>query len=118
MNFLLLPIQLILSLFLLFAVSRVYLRFREGSINLGAFLFWFGLWILAIFSVFNPEFTNYWAKLLGVGRGADVLIYISIALIFYLIFRTNVMIENLREEISRVVREVALREKDKEKKKK
>lgn len=116
MNLLLLPIQLILSLFLLFAVSRVYFRFKEGTISLGNFLFWIGLWVLAIFSIFNPEFTNYWANLLGVGRGADVLIYISIALIFYLIFRTNVMIENLREEISKVVREVALKEKTKKKK--
>jgi len=111
MNLLLLPIQLILSLFLLFAVSRVYLRFKEGTINLGTFLFWIGIWILAFFSIFHPDFTSYWAQLLGVGRGADVLIYISIALLFYLIFRTNVMIENLREEISRLVREIALKEK-------
>lgn len=110
MNVLLLPIQLILSFFLVFSISRVYLRFKEGIINLGNFLFWIGIWVLAIFSIFNPSSTNYWAELLGVGRGADMLIYVSIALIFYLIFRTNVMIENLREEISKVVREVALKE--------
>ncbi|GAG36899.1 unnamed protein product, partial [marine sediment metagenome] len=38
------------------------------------------------------------------------------ALIFYLIFRTNVMMENLREEISRVVRETALKEEKETKK--
>jgi len=110
MNLLLLPIQLILSLFLLFAASRVYFRFKEGTINLGAFLFWIGIWVLAFFSIFSSGFSSYWAQLLGVGRGADVLIYISIALLFYLIFRTNVMIENLREEISRLVREIALKD--------
>jgi len=113
MNLLLLPIQLVLSLFLFFAISRVYLRFKEGTINLGAFLFWIALWVLALFSIFYPDFTTYWAQLFGIGRGADAIIYISIILLFYLIFRTNVMLENLREEISRVVREIALREKEK-----
>lgn len=113
MNLLLLPVQLILAIFLLFAVSRVYLRFREGTINLGAFLFWIGLWVLALFSIFCPDFTTYWAQLLGIGRGVDVILYISIALLFYLIFRINVMIENLHEEISKVVREVALKEEKK-----
>lgn len=111
MNLLLLPVQIILLFFILFALSRAYLRFKEGKLKLGEFLFWLGLWLLAIFSIFNPAFTNYLAKLLGIGRGADVLIYISIALLFYLIFRINVMLENLREEISRVVREIALKEK-------
>lgn len=117
MNLLLLPVQLILSLFLFFAVSRVYLRFKEGTIKLGAFLFWIGLWTLALFSIFYPDFTTYWAQLLGIGRGVDAILYISIALIFYLIFRTNVMIENLREEISKVVREIALRDKERKSRK-
>lgn len=107
----LLPIQIILSIFLFFAISRVYLRFKEGTIKLGNFLFWLGLWFLALFSIFEPDFTSYWAKLLGVGRGADVLIYTSIIVIFYLIFRTNVMIENTREEMSKLVREIAIKEK-------
>lgn len=118
MNLLLLPIQLLLSFFLLFAVSRVYFRFKEGTINLGTFLFWLGIWVLAFFSVFYPDFSSYWAKILGVGRGADVLIYLAIILLFYLIFRTNVMIENLKDEISRLVSEIALKEKGKKKSRK
>jgi hypothetical protein len=117
MNLLLLPLQLVLSIFLLFAISRVWLRFKEGTINSGTFLFWLGLWGLTLFSIFYPDFTAYWARLLGVGRGADALIYFSIILLFYLIFRTNVMMENLREEISRLVREMALKDKGKKKKK-
>lgn len=110
MNLMLLPVQLILAFFLFFAVSRAYLRFKEGTIKFGAFLFWIGLWLLALFSIFYPDFTTYWAQLLGIGRGVDAILYISIALLFYLIFRTNVMIENLREEISRLTREIALKE--------
>lgn len=113
MNFLILPVQIILTLFLIFAASRVYLRFKEGTISLGTFLFWFAFWLLAIFTIFYPDFTTYWAQILGIGRGADAIFYISILLLFYLIFRTNVMLENLREEISKLVREIALKEKKK-----
>lgn len=111
MNLLLLPVQIILSIFLLFAISRAYLRFREGTINIGSFLFWISLWCLALFSVFEPSFTTYWAQLLGIGRGVDAIVYASIIVLFYLIFRTNVLIENLREEISKLVREIAIKEK-------
>jgi len=109
----LLPIQLFLSLFLLFAVSRAFLRFKEGVIGLGAFLFWVGLWMLAIISIFYPAFTSYIADLMGIGRGADIIIYLSIALLFYLVFRIHVMIENLEEKISRLIREIALKDKQK-----
>ena len=37
-----------------------------------------------------------------------MVIYASIVLLFYLIFRTNVMIENLRHEISKLISEIAI----------
>lgn len=111
-----LPIQIFFLIFLFFAASRAFLRVKEGNISFGSFLFWFSLWILATFSVLKPEFTTYLAKLIGIGRGTDAVIYGSIVLLFYLIFRTNVMIENLRQEISRLITEISLQENKKGKK--
>jgi len=108
MNFIFLPIQIFLTVFLLFALSRVFLRFREGKIGLGQFLFWCGLWILAIFTIFNPGATHYWAQLLGIGRGADVVLYASVIALFYLVFRLHVFIEDIHHDITKLVREVAL----------
>jgi len=104
------PIQIILSLFLIFALSRVWLRVKDSNLTPGAFLFWFGLFTFALVGVIEPDFTNYAAKFLGIGRGADVVIYASIALLFYLIFRTNIMLENIRSEITEAVRLFALKE--------
>lgn len=103
-----LPIQILFIIFLLFAASRVYLRAKEGNIAFSSFLFWIGLWVLAGFLVLNPDFATFLAKKIGIGRGTDAAIYASIALIFYLIFRTNVMMENLRHEISKLASEIAL----------
>jgi small membrane protein len=112
-----LPIQIILILFLLFAVSRVFLRLKDGSIAFGAFLFWMGLWILAGFAVLQPSFTSFIAAKIGIQRGTDVVIYISLVLLFYLVFRTNIIIENLREEITKLTKEIALKHQTKDKNK-
>lgn len=111
MNILALPLQLLGVAFLLFAFSRVWLRTREGSIGWGMFLFWALVWLLALVAVVRPEVTTRLANRLGVGRGVDAAVYISIVLLFYLNFRTNVMIENLRHEITKLTRAIALKNK-------
>ena len=103
-------IQILLSIFLLFAVSRVWLGFKNRTISLPGFLFWLIVWILAVIGILEPSFTTYIANLVGIGRGADVVVYTSIVLLFYLIFRTQVMLEDIRHEITKLVREIALRD--------
>jgi hypothetical protein len=102
------PIQVLLTIFLLFALSRVYLRAKGGELHFGEFLFWGGIFVFALIGVIEPQFTNYAARILGIGRGADVVMYAAIALVFYLIFRTNVYIENLKHDITLLNRKMAL----------
>lgn len=116
MNNILLPIQAILMIFVLFAVSRAFLRLKDGSLSFGAFLFWSLVWLAAGTIIINPYWTTYIAKQIGIQRGTDVVIYLSIALLFYLIFRTNILIENLREEITKLTRIITLKNAQKNKK--
>lgn len=108
-----LPIQIIFALFFIFAVSRVLFRLKDGALTLKNFLFWTTLWLLGIIGVVKPELTSIIANKLGINRGSDVVIYASIMLLFYLIFRTNVMLENLRHDLTKLVRMFALSEKKK-----
>lgn len=103
------PLQLLAASFLLFAFSRVFLRARDGSIGWGMFLFWTAIWLLALLAVLNPEMTTTIANELGIGRGVDAAIYISIVVLFYLNFRSNVQIENFRNEVTKLTREIALK---------
>lgn len=109
MSILAIPIQAGAVFFLIFAFTRVWLRMREGSIGMGMFIFWIGVWGLALLAVVRPGLTTAAANKLGIGRGVDAAIYISIVLLFYLNFRSNVMLENLRHEITKLTREVALK---------
>lgn len=113
MSLALLPIQIIIAFGILWALSRVFLRFKDGAISFGSLLFWFAIWSAALFTIFYPDFTTYIAKLLGIGRGADVILYSSVGVLFYLVFRLHVLLENIRHEITKLVREIALQEKEK-----
>lgn len=101
-------IQILLSIFLLFAVSRVLLQLREKRLTAKSFFFWAGVFTAAILGVLNPALTTKIAQVFGIGRGADVVIYFSIVMLFYLIFRLTISIEEVRREISKLVKEIAL----------
>ncbi len=111
----LLPIQIIFSLFLLFALTRVLLRLKDGALTISSFFFWLLVFILAMIGVIKPELTSLAANWLGINRGSDVVVYASILLIFYLIFRTNILLENLRHDLTQLVRTLALKDQKKEK---
>ena len=101
-------IQILLLLFIVFAISRVILRTREKVISTRIALFWIVIWLAALAGVILPETTTRLASYFGVGRGVDVIVYISLALLFYLVFRIFVIVEDLRHEITTLVRLIAL----------
>ena len=47
---------------------------------------------------------------MGVGRGVDTAMYLSLLVIFYLLFRSFAKIEDLDRQLTRIVRANALRE--------
>ncbi len=102
--------QFILVLFLFFAASRVYLQWRRGRIDLKSFLFWLMVFSGAIIGILRPDLTTRLARLVGIGRGADAVIYFSVTILFYLLFRLYIYVEDLRHEISDLISQLALKE--------
>lgn len=110
------PLQIVLLIFITFALSRAVLRLRERVIPLRTAVFWSVLWIGAFAGILAPQTTTRLASYFGVGRGVDVIVYLSLALLFYLVFRIYVMIEDLRHEITDIIRTIALQKSSKAKK--
>lgn len=104
-------IQIIALLFFSFAASRAVLRAKDKKINLIELLFWLSIWLGLIIVVFFPQILSNIASILGIGRGVDVLVYSSISILFYLIFRLYIKLEETEMEITKLVREIALRKK-------
>ncbi len=105
--------QIVLVSFLLFAISRVFLRFKGGALTIRGFIFWCGLFGFAIIAVLFPKLTGEFAKAVGIGRGVDAVIYSSLVLIFYLIFRLHIFIEDIKHEITTLVRKLAIQDEEK-----
>lgn len=103
-------IQILFIIFFLFAISRVVLRYRKNELKISEFLFWILFWILAVLFVIAPDSSFYFAKLLGVARGADLIVYLALALLFFLVFKLTVKLEKINREITKITRQNALSE--------
>lgn len=109
--------QILISVFVLFALSRVVLRFREDKVSTVGLFGWATLWLIVEIVVWIPDFTTSIARILGIGRGADLIIYFSIVALFYLVFRIYVKLEDLERQITFIVRSIALQKISRTKKK-
>ncbi len=107
------PIQIIVIIISIFAISRVLLQVRKNVVAIDSALFWVVIWLIVISIVIYPNTINNLADIVGVGRGVDVIIYLSIIFLFYMIYRMYVRMENLEREITKLVREIALIERKK-----
>lgn len=102
-------IQILLTIFFLFALIKVISRFWTGDLTVGGLVLWSVFWIAAGVVVLLPNSTAYFAKLVGIGRGADLVVYVSLAGIFFMIFRLMVKIELLNKDITKLTRKIALK---------
>ena len=84
------------------------LRFREGKMSLGMLIVWNAIWIIIIIISIFPKSTGEFASLTGIGRGLDLIFILGIIGCYYLIFKIYNMIENIEQEITHLVREIAL----------
>ncbi|MSU75502.1 MAG: DUF2304 family protein [Candidatus Magasanikbacteria bacterium] len=101
-------IQATLIIFFIFALSRVVMRWRAKELSLGALILWSIFWIIAGIVVVTPNITFYFAHLVGIGRGADLVVYVSLALLFFIVFRLMVVVERQKREITKLTRMIAL----------
>jgi len=103
-------IQIVLICFAVFAMSRVMIRYRRGNMRTVDLGLWLVFWVAVIVVAWLPDTTNLLARWLGVGRGVDTAMYLSILMSFYLLFRSFAKIEDLDRQLTRIVRANALRE--------
>src|SRR3989338_6730338 len=96
-------IQNILVLFFLFILLKVLSRFRSGGLKGKEMVGWVVFWLLAIVVVVNPNSTMVLAKILGVGRGVDAIIYLAMALLFFLVFKIFAHLEKIERQITKLV---------------
>ena len=102
------PIQIILIILFLLAIIKVIGRFRAHDLSWQAMALWILFWLGGIVIVSIPDSTFIVARLLGVQRGVDVVIYAAFILVFFILFRLLLKLERLQKEITVLNKEISL----------
>lgn len=100
--------QALFTIFALVAIVSVIKKKKAGQFGAKGMMFWVLFWFLAIIAVMWPESTTILANRFGIGRGTDFVLYISVAVLFYLIFRLHIKIESIGRDITKIVRKETL----------
>ena len=103
-------IRIIIWVFGLFVLSRIILNYERKKLSVGQFILWVLIWILVVGFSTWPYLTDRFAHYLGIRRGLDAAIYISIILIYYLVFRIYVKLFDIESEITEIVKGVAIKD--------
>ena len=102
-------LQIVAIIFVLFAWSRALLRLKDRKISFTEFIFWTVIWAGMVFALLLPKTAEFISYSLGVNRPVDLGVFVSILLLFYLIFRLYVKHEQQQQEMTKLVREIAIR---------
>jgi hypothetical protein len=103
-------LQIIISLFIAVILIKLFRQRQANKISLSGFVIWFLLWLAVAVTFWQPDATTYLANWLGIGRGSDLVIYLSVLAIFYLLFRIFVRLNKIDSEITKIVRKDALKD--------
>lgn len=85
-----------------------FLRFKDGKMSFNMLMVWIVIWLLLIIFSIDPDTTTTLASITGIGRGLDLILIIGLIGCYYFIFKIYNLIENVEEEITNLVREIAL----------
>lgn len=106
--------QIFISIIIFFILFRTFVAYKKEKVKDRIFyFFWIIFWLLALLLVSFTQILSSLAKILGIGRGVDLAVYISIILIFYLLFIFFVKIKKIEKDITKIVREIAIKKNEK-----
>lgn len=103
-------IQFILSLILLAAFSVTWRRAKQDAIRRSEAVMWSAIWIVAAIVIWQPGVTTVIANFVGIGRGADLVLYASVIALLILVFQLHVAHDRLERKLTELVRQQALRD--------
>lgn len=102
-------LQILITIFVVFSLLKLFGQKQSNKLSLFNFVIWALLWLMVLLVFWQPEITSYLANILGIGRGADLVVYLAILVIVYLLFRVFVRLNKIEAEITKLVRDDAIR---------
>jgi len=107
-------IQIILVAAMALALVMTWRRALQDVIRVSEAIGWSLLWVAAAVVILLPSVTTRIAEIVGVGRGVDLVVYASVAGLFFLVFKLFIQHERLERRLTDMVRREALRDLEEE----
>jgi len=107
-------LQILSVLFSLCMLYWSYLSYRRRIIRLTELVFWICAWGSFTFVVIFPQTTNIFLEELRINRTMDLLSLLGFLLIWVVVFANHLENRRLRNRLQELVREIALREGEKQ----
>jgi small membrane protein len=104
--------QTIALLIIIFFVFRLFVLKKKEKISANEFIFWLIFWLIAASGIIFIKDLDRLASALGFSAsGIQIILYAAVAVLFYMNFRLRLKIEKMDKDITKIVRELALKEK-------
>lgn len=100
--------QLLLSILILFVLWRTYAAYKKRNLSETFIFVWGIFWLGVLILVFKQDLVSRVATTLGISRGVDLVIYVSLIVIFFLIYKILILIDDLNSKITQMVRKNAI----------
>lgn len=105
-------VQFILAAVILLIIFSLIVKLKRREIRAGQLWGWLILWLAAMAVVWQPQLTSRLADIVGIGRGADLVVYSALIVVFYLMFRLLMRLEKMEKNITELVRQAALNDQE------
>jgi hypothetical protein len=93
-------------------ISRLFWQKKKKLVSANEFIFWLIFWLLSGVAILSLKWIDKVVAGLGFSsQGIDVLLYLVIIVLVYLIFRVRIKLERLDQDITKIVREISLKNK-------
>ncbi len=100
--------QIIILFITAWMIIRALQKVIKKEMSNWLFFLWIFFWLSILFINLFPETLSWLANKVGIGRGVDLLIYLSIITLFYFAFRYNLRLKKHEQKISELVQKIAI----------
>jgi hypothetical protein len=100
--------QILLLVVVLFFIVSAVKKYKGKVLLVNELIMTIIFWLLAGVVIVLPSLTQKFANLIGIGRGVDLMIYISLLAIFYFVFYLLGRQRETDERLTKLTREIAI----------
>jgi hypothetical protein len=104
------PVQALLLLTAAALIANTWRRQRRGDIPRIGAVVWSCLWGSVGVVALWPNLASRLASAIGVGRGADLIVYFALIVLFWMVFRVFLKQRQLESDLTRLVQALAMRD--------